>query len=69
MNQDHLNKHLFLTTVKQRLLDNSKQSIDTLIDVSNKCKLDRYLVDHITLQSYLNKPILSKFKKLISKVC
>ena len=64
---DDESKHI-LFLVKQRLLDIQHQVILAEINSSPKCIIYRHLVDIVTLQSCLCKPLYNSYKKLICKI-
>ena len=57
-----------ISLVKQRLNDAFVQHTFSIFESSNKCLLYKHIIDHITLQSYLIKPLPLKHKKLICKL-
>ena len=57
-----------LAIVKQRLIDIHNQNILSDINSSSKCSMYRHLIDHVTLQEYLCKPIYMQYKKFICKL-
>lgn len=62
------NVNYFLSVVKQRLLDIFKQECETFFTTSSKCIIYRHIVDHLSLQAYLSKPIPIKYKKAIVRL-
>ena len=58
-------KHV-LGLVKQRLTDIYNQSIMSEVNNPSKSYMYKHLIDHVTLQPYLSKPICCLYKKLIS---
>ena len=62
----HIN--MLIPVVKQRLLDIFKQECDSFFTSSSKCILFKYVVDNMCLQTYLSKPISTKYKKEITKL-
>ena len=68
INQNIYNHSYILATVKQRVYDICIQSLISDINNSSKCKLYSHLIDQITLQPYLCKPIFTQYKKWISKI-
>ena len=60
-------KHV-LGLVKQRLTDIYNQSIMSEVNNSSKSYMYKHLIDHVTLQPYLSKPIYCQYKKLICKL-
>ena len=54
--------------VKQRIIDTCVQSILADINSSNRCIVYKHLIDHVTLQFYLCKPIPMHIKKYITKI-
>ena len=57
-----------LSLVRQRLQDAFLQHVFSSFESSNKCLLYKHIVDHITLQNYLKKPLPLLSKKLICKL-
>ena len=57
-------KHV-LGLVKQRLTDIYNQSIMSEVNNPSKSYMYKHLIDHVTLQPYLSKPIYCQYKKLI----
>ena len=46
-----------LSIIHQRLLDQTKQELNSLLEASSKCMLYKYIVSNIDLQFYLQKNI------------
>ena len=67
-NQADFNEKFIVMEVKQRLTDIYKQLIISDLNASSKCSLYKYVVDSVTLQSYLSKPIYNEYKILISRL-
>ena len=57
-----------LSLVRQRLQDAFLQHVFSSFESSNKCLLYKHIVDHITVQNYLKKPLPLLSKKLICKL-
>ena len=66
--RDTLNTNYIFNVAKQRILDNSKQTLLSEINSSSKCIVYKNIVDQVTLQSYLSKPIPVQYKKMICKL-
>lgn len=58
----------FLPKERQRLSDNCKQSLLVDINVSSKCTIYRYFIDHCTLHSFLTRNFF-QYKKFMCKSC
>ena len=57
-----------LSIIRQRLLDQTKQELNSLLEASSKCILYKYIVSNIDLQFYLQKNIPAIFRKCITKI-
>ena len=57
-----------LSIIRQRLLDQTKQELNLLLDASSKCILYKYIVSNIDLQFYLQKNIPAMFRKYITRL-
>ena len=67
-NVHSLSSKYVICIVKERLTDVYKQNILSDITSSSKCYMYKHLIDHVTLQNYLTKPIFNQYKKFISKL-
>ena len=65
---NYLCENQWLLIICQRLLDQTKQELNLLLDASSKCILYKYIVSNIDLQFYLQKHIPAMFRKCIAKI-
>lgn len=67
LQQNMFDSNNFLIIYKTKLMEVFEQECINYFSNSPKCFLYQFLNDHFCLQSYLKRPILQSYKKIITK--